>query len=116
MEPTSRGAPGLGAKKGLAAAKGSGSGSGSNGGAAGGGGGAFAGWRLDQSVRDTTTRRHLDAVKRLGAWAESTGEAGPRRSISLYTFGPLWAHLAGICLHIVLGRGLGSSDMVCDLA
>ncbi len=72
LELTSRGAPGLGAKKGLAAAKGGGSSSSSTSGV--GGGGAFAGWRLDQSVRDTTTRRHLDAVKRLGAWAESSGE------------------------------------------
>ncbi|KXZ48587.1 hypothetical protein GPECTOR_26g490 [Gonium pectorale] len=46
-------------------------GAGSGRGGGGGPGSPFLGWRLDQSVRDTTTRRHLEGIKRLGAWAES---------------------------------------------
>ncbi|KAG2491441.1 hypothetical protein HYH03_010227 [Edaphochlamys debaryana] len=38
-----------------------------------GGGAASPAWRLDQWVRDTTTRRHLDALRRLAKWAEQVG-------------------------------------------
>ncbi|GLC68768.1 hypothetical protein PLESTF_000734600 [Pleodorina starrii] len=79
-------------------------GSGGRGGgrSSGGGGAAFSGWRLDQSVRDTTTRRHLEGIRRLGAWAEAAEEgrlgearvravlAGSRSAALLAAEAPEW--------------------------
>ncbi|GIL63680.1 hypothetical protein Vafri_17705 [Volvox africanus] len=36
--------------------------------------GPFKGWRLDQSVRDTTARRHLEGIRRLGTWTEPSAD------------------------------------------